>query len=571
MSYEDEIKNWIKNNLYKKDSSINVIKIREYNFKLRYPNKLNEIILLTSFLDINVSISERIYCILNDIIEKKKCLECGCFVNFHSYTRGYNIYCSKDCKNKSKVVQDKMKKTCLERYGVDNVLKDKEKMKKSIMYKYGVENVFQSDFIKDKIKKTCLERYGVENISSNEDIKNKKKETMIKNFGVEYVLQNEDIKNKVKNTNLERYGVDNVFKNKTIREKIKKTMLKKYGVDNAFKDREKIKNIMIEKYGVEHSLQNEDIKNKVKNTNLERYGVENVFQSKNIKEKIKETILEKYNVENIFQSESIKKKIKNTMIEKYGVKHALQNKDIKNKEKNTNLERYGVDCIFKDKNYRDKIIKTNKKIYNVPNYSQSHWNKETLEKINNKEFLEKEYLLNKKSSRKIANEINVSQFCLLNKLHFFNIPIRYEIERSSYEQEIVDFINLPNILTNVRNIIPPYELDIYLPDYKLAIEFNGLYWHSTLKDNDYKAKFRNINKTKLCNNIGIKLFHIFENEWLNITKQDIWKSIVNKELGRNLTINSSDCDIKLLNNNEFMDFLYRNSLNNYINCDINYK
>jgi hypothetical protein len=48
---------------------------------------------------------------------------------------------------------------------------------------------------------------------------------------------------------------------------------------------------------------------------------------------------------------------------------------------------------------------------------------------------------------------------------------------SSYETEIVSFLSENNIshIQSNRTIIKPYELDIYLPDYNIAIEFNGLY------------------------------------------------------------------------------------------------
>jgi len=91
---------------------------------------------------------------------------------------------------------------------------------------------------------------------------------------------------------------------------------------------------------------------------------------------------------------------------------------------------------------------------------------------------------------------------------------------SNSEKEIVDYIKSiysGTIIENTRSIIPPYELDIYIPEHKLAIEFNGLYWHSELrKDKNYHYK-----KWKLCNTIGIQLFQIYEDDWH--TKINIWK------------------------------------------------
>ena len=62
---------------------------------------------------------------------------------------------------------------------------------------------------------------------------------------------------------------------------------------------------------------------------------------------------------------------------------------------------------------------------------------------------------------------------------------------------------------NVRNIIPHLELDIYILDLKLAIEFNGLKWHSIENgmDRDY-----HLNKSLECRKLGIRLIHIYEFE-----------------------------------------------------------
>lgn len=92
---------------------------------------------------------------------------------------------------------------------------------------------------------------------------------------------------------------------------------------------------------------------------------------------------------------------------------------------------------------------------------------------------------------------------------------------SKQEIEVVDFIaSIYNgiIETSDRNILSGKELDIFLPEINLAIEYNGLYWHSEVhKSNNY-----HIEKTKLCDKNGIRLIHIFEDEWLS--KKDIVKS-----------------------------------------------
>lgn len=79
--------------------------------------------------------------------------------------------------------------------------------------------------------------------------------------------------------------------------------------------------------------------------------------------------------------------------------------------------------------------------------------------------------------------------------------------RSRYERELASLFS--NIRTNVRDILDGYELDIYIPEKKLAIEFNGTYWHSEQqKDKHYHQQ-----KTIACAKKGIQLIHIFEHEW----------------------------------------------------------
>ena len=81
---------------------------------------------------------------------------------------------------------------------------------------------------------------------------------------------------------------------------------------------------------------------------------------------------------------------------------------------------------------------------------------------------------------------------------------------------------------SVKNwqIISPYELDIYLPNYSLAIEYDGLFWHSD--DTGLNSRYH-LMKTEMCEKQGVHLIHIFENEWKS--KTDIVKSRLKNLLG----------------------------------------
>ncbi len=102
------------------------------------------------------------------------------------------------------------------------------------------------------------------------------------------------------------------------------------------------------------------------------------------------------------------------------------------------------------------------------------------------------------------------KFCKENNI---TIPIRY---RSRGETEVADFCVeiLPeeDIIICSKKIIAPYELDIYIPGKKLAIEYCGLYWHSEANGKDSKY---HVNKQNMCEARGITLLTIFEDEWQN--------------------------------------------------------
>lgn len=99
---------------------------------------------------------------------------------------------------------------------------------------------------------------------------------------------------------------------------------------------------------------------------------------------------------------------------------------------------------------------------------------------------------------------------------------------SKGEQAIVDFIK-NNVIgleveQSVRTLIKNQkgyclELDIYLPEIKLAFEFNGAYWHSDkMIQQKTGGKYQRAidyhwYKTLECQKLGITLIHIDERDW----------------------------------------------------------
>ena len=197
----------------------------------------------------------------------------------------------------------------------DKICKRK-KYENTCMEKYGVKNVIQAEEVKEKVKQTNLERYGSESPFGSKEIQDKIKDTNLERYKCEYPLQSEEIRNKGIQTLKEKYGEDitNVFQVTEVKEKIKQTNFKNWGAENP--------------------MQNEDIKNKVKDTNLERYGSKNPFGSKEIQKKIKETLMKKYKIEYILQNKEFLDKVYSTNLERYGSKSYFSSDDFKNKIRN---------------------------------------------------------------------------------------------------------------------------------------------------------------------------------------------------------------------------------------------
>ena len=140
-----------------------------------------------------------------------------------------------------------------------------------------------------------------------------------------------------------------------------------------------------------------------------------------------------------------------------------------------------------------------------------------------------------------------------------------EVTISKSHQEIIDFIKEDKNI-NDREIIKPYELDIFIPSKNIAIEFNGVYWHSYGELETKKERYKHYDKTSTCFDKGIKLIQIFEDEWIN--KKDIIKSIINSKLGINNRLFARECEIKELNNKEFNIFCNNNHIQGKLNSII---
>ena len=255
-------------------------------------------------------------------------------------------------------------------------------------------------------------------------------------------------------------------------------------------------------------------KEKRRQTNIKIYGVDNVAKNVDIQKKIESTNLEKYGSRSSFQNTEVRNKWKKTIELKYGTDHYFKTDQFKEKAKDHYLFRYGVDHQSKVSEVKDKIKNTCLFRYGVSTY------------------------LNTDHARGCVKSYN----------------------RSSYEDEIFNWIKSLGIDVNHSNrtILSPLLLDIYIPSKKLAIEFNGLYWHSDF----YKDKNYHLNKTLECNKVGVSLIHVWEDDWNH--RKEIVKSIIMNRLGLiSNRMYARSCFIKDVNNRDTSLFLNENHIQGY--------
>ena len=133
---------------------------------------------------------------------------------------------------------------------------------------------------------------------------------------------------------------------------------------------------------------------------------------------------------------------------------------------------------------------------------------------------------------------------------------------SKWENEICSFLSEIGIEfeQSNRTILDGKEIDIFIRKYNIGIECDGIRWHSE----EYRDKNYHLSKTNECLNKGIRLIHIFEDEWKY--KSDIWKSMLRNMFGLNeVKIYARKCEIRNVSSSDARKFLNENHIQGFSN------
>jgi rubrerythrin len=277
---------------------------------------------------------------------------------------------------------------------------------------------------------------------------------------------------------------------------------------------------------------------KAENTCMERYGATSFMAS----EKglaAKREWCRRNGVENAFQLESVKEKSKRTKAERLGREHSMQSEAVRRKASANYARKTGYPHQFKDpavvekakltKESRDESGEGSRSARSAANRAARYdaflrnpnveplFPRETFTALDAKSQYEAEL---RWRCRKCGLEFEARLDQNFSSRE--GAPVRCPACRpfaregsSGAERELAEFTRKEcdaDVVENDRTVIPPHELDIYIPDRRIAIEFDGLFWHS---DQAGKPKDYHLRKTEACAKIGIRLVHVFEDEWLS--------------------------------------------------------
>lgn len=300
-----------------------------------------------------------------------------------------------------------------------------------------------------------------------------------------------------------------------------KTAQERYGVKN-------VSQLDSVKAKISERNSSEEVKSKRAATSLARWGVDNPAKHIEVRRKMSE----------VMSSENYLKNREQTCIDRYGFSSPMQASEVKLKQRTTCLDRYGaVGHPHTVKHIADMMRDGSK----VQDYLEF--------KSDPKQYILTHYS-DKPTISQLEKDLGVTNTPIYNILISADCSDMIDRSYSHMEDEVVMYLKQldPNmqIVRNDRTIIKPLELDIYLPDYRIAIECNPTATHNS-SFADYRGgepKFYKYHQTKSieANKHGIFLFHIFGYEWVN--RRAVIQSMLRNLLGfTSNKVGARECDI----------------------------
>jgi hypothetical protein len=120
---------------------------------------------------------------------------------------------------------------------------------------------------------------------------------------------------------------------------------------------------------------------------------------------------------------------------------------------------------------------------------------------------------------------------------------------SRAERSLGDWLEELGVKVQRRDRTFGFELDLYLPEHQIAIEYDGTYWHSAR----FVSREKSLEKLESCSRIGIQLVTIQEHLWINCEPKV--RARLRALLGLNERLAARKCHVKEITVREANEFL----------------
>jgi len=504
----------IKNKLFQDDILVMSKISHPITFKNNNPELYNSIMQATSFLPEYAKLQERLYVILNNLSSIPKCAVCGEHVKFIDYHKGYRSTCSSICSNDSKYRSQLMLKVFEDpkkKQNVSNANRKHAKIKTENGVYKKVSEKLKLRFCDPEVK----EKHRIGVIRYKESLTSEDRERIKVNLSNAHIKAKEDRLNysrryrKIVETKNE-IGEDGL---NTHQRASKKGLIKKMQTILPNGDN------MIT-YASKKAMETK--------SNLYGYTFYNLDTAK-------KTWIQKYGVDNPFKTDSV----------------IIASKEAMNKRLDIALSNYYDRCITEYQNLYPNLTVLTSKVEMLTSRSrvvkfQCTCGNTFETNIKTNGFYARCRICN-------SNK-DTEQEQLYRTLQAYDETLsygRFDIIKSEKGRAI--------------------ELDIFSPKHKIAIEYNGLMWHSfgkskwsqfnNVEDESFR-KHSHLHKTEACEEQDISLYHIFDSEFVG-RKKLIWESMIQNAFGKSTKIYARKCVVKTLTFNEMKDFLNDNHIQGY--------
>lgn len=435
--------------------------------------------------------------------------------------------------------------------------------KQTVESTYGSTEEFQKQ-VHTKMKATNLARYGTESPQSLPKIQEKAKNTNLLRYGKSHHMQTEQSKEshrklykdaefrenartKYEATMKTKYGDD--WRAQLIA-KSKKTYEKEHGYSQPILDpsvRAKIIATMEDRYGTAVPGKNEEVRSKISKTQKDLYGKGMPLHDSLI-EKREATCLAKYGVQNVFCNGGTRDAILRSYEQKTGYSHPMRNPETRDKVASSLSQYYKLEDNLKN------CIGNKEKAHEWATFKASP--EDYLRSLNTKPTL-----------NELSQLLGVSETSISPVIHKHTLEqyVTYGSNKNTVPEKFIiamlhSIDSNINIIQNDRKLIYPYEIDIFLPEYRIGIEVNPTATHNhninIYSDEEGLPIHYHQMKTDLCESKGIFLFHVFGYDML---KPDILKSMLQNLLHKNKKIiYARNCTVHPIDNTLCCNFLEEN-------------